>query len=122
MSRTFPQLAILVLVFLTIAPAQGFNLGFLQDSPASYLKDEDIEMFLDAAQQALASERDGVDIWWDNPKTGNNGSVTPIRSFQQDGRPCKRLRVATFAGERSGTSEFTFCQAAEGGWAPVTSR
>lgn len=119
MTRIHRTLLLALALMLASVNAEGFNLSFLQDAPVSHLNDEDIDLLLQAADEALEGGEDGTDTWWENPRTGSNGSVTPVRSFEHNGLACRLARIATFAGGRSGTSELRFCKTAEGKWVVV---
>jgi surface antigen len=55
------------------------------------LSKQDLDQLNEAADKA-ASEPIGTQEVWDNPSTGNRGTVQLVKELQQDGMRCLRLR------------------------------
>ncbi|WP_269750817.1 hypothetical protein [Candidatus Burkholderia verschuerenii] len=66
--------------------ASAANLGFLNNTPITYMKQRDLQALNDAAQTALNTKQDGEAMDWSNKGAGNtvpiNGTITPHDSFR----------------------------------------
>jgi len=96
--------------------ASGFDLSFLKGSPIAAFSEEDRNILVNAFRQAMASNEDGEISEWNNPDTGNRGSIKVLKTTTRDDRPCRKARFENQAGKNIGRSEFFFCQAADGSW------
>jgi surface antigen len=93
------------------------GLGFLHDAPVGYFTAEDFSMMQVATSAVLSSTDRGATKSWQNPATGNSGSITLLASFTStEGRDCKRLRVENHTPEISGSSTVKVCRFPDGGW------
>ena len=72
--------------------------------------------------QALERAPDGQAITWDNPTTGNRYSVIPYETYrQEDGRYCRKYRVAVNAGSSTKYYGDTACRTGAGVWETLPS-
>jgi hypothetical protein len=93
------------------------GLGFLHDAPVGYFTSEDFALMQTATSSVLSSTDRRVTKAWQNPATGNSGSITLLASFTStEGRDCKRLRLENHAAEISGSSTVKVCHFPDGGW------
>jgi surface antigen len=93
------------------------GLGFLHDAPVGYFTSEDFALMQTATSSVLSSTDRGATKTWQNPATGNSGSITLLASFTStEGRDCKRLRVENHTTEISGSSTVKVCRFPDGGW------
>lgn len=84
--------------------------------PMQDFEGEDTELFLAAVRQAV-ERPDGSTVKWSNPDTGNHGTVTPLRSGERDGRPCRLLEIENITGRgRTNTLRYLFCRQPGGSW------
>ena len=69
----------------------------------------------------------GATMKWKNPKSRNEGKMSVVREFQEEGVTCKELREEIWA-KREKTHDFNlvFCHQADGEWVkrgdPVVNR
>ncbi|SAL00564.1 hypothetical protein AWB80_07900 [Caballeronia pedi] len=102
------------------AAASAANLGFLNDTPISYMKQRDLQALNSAAQVALNTKKDGESLDWDNKGTGNTvpikGTVTPQNSFESDGLKCRKLTLVAEAKGQTQTWTPSACKASDGKW------
>lgn len=71
------------------------------------------------AQQAHVQALDtGQRIAWDNPKNGDHGSVTPLRSGTntETGRVCREFQTTVVVGGKQQQAYGTACQQSDGSW------
>ena len=74
-----------------------------------------------AAQDALEYQRSGTAAAWTNPDNGNEGTVTPVRTYQRnDGSYCRDFtQTITVDGEFEEASG-TACRQADGTWRMIS--
>ncbi len=80
------------------------------------LDDRDKQMATQAATQAFNDNRNGQESVWNNPSSGNSGSVTPTRTFQQNGQYCREYKQTITVGGQPQTAYGTACRQADGTW------
>ena len=102
--------------FLIHGSAGAVNLFWLDTAPVRHFSDKDWEMATRAADEALASRKDGETVAWKNAESGHSGEVMVTRTLQRDGRSCRNLAIENRAGGKSGSSEFLFCVQPDGQW------
>lgn len=80
--------------------------------------DPDEEYVGPLINQALESERTGVEVPWTNPATGSSGTIVVERTFYRDPRtPCRDYRrTIERAGGPTVTIEGTGCRIGSGRW------
>lgn len=66
--------------------------------------------------RSLETVRTGVNTSWENPDTGNQYSVTPTRTYDADGGPCREYTVDAVVDGRNQTVYGTACRQADGSW------
>ena len=81
------------------------------------LDDRDKRMAAQAAQDAFENGRTGEVRVWNNPDSGNSGSITPTKTYQiANGQYCRRYtQEITIGGEKHETHG-TACRNADGVW------
>ena len=100
-----------------IGSASGANLNFLDKSPISYFRGDDMELMRQNAQKALDDPAANAKQSWSNPKTGASGFAQVRSQFTgSDGAPCKRLRIWNNAGGLKGDATYTVCKYPDKGW------
>ena len=110
-----------ILLVLAAAPAAAQNwVGLLKNGPAERFDEEDLRLFMDTAQKALAEGKDDETLSWENPKTRARGDITVLRSFAWKTNPCKEVRIRNQAQGRKGDVNFGMCQV-EGKWRLLSS-
>ncbi|MDE1183755.1 RT0821/Lpp0805 family surface protein [Paraburkholderia sp.] len=104
-----------------MAGAQAANLGFLNDTPISYMKQRDVDSIKKAVFAALDSKQDGESVSWDNADTRNSvkidATVTLAGTAKDDARTCRDTTVVLNAKGQSMTLHPKFCKQGSGAWA-----
>jgi surface antigen len=68
-------------------------------------------------QRSLESSPSNQASSWVNPDSGNNGAVTPIRTFKnQDGRYCREYQQVVRVGGDEQQAYGTACRQSDGSW------
>lgn len=112
-------LAIVVSGLALCPPAGAFNTQFLDDAPIARFNNKDIEIWLDALTNTLENGEDGVEVKWENPKTGHNGTLTPLNKKTHDGMDCRDVDIRNFAGDFTGRAIHLMCRK-DGKWLAIT--
>jgi surface antigen len=81
------------------------------------LDDRDKQMAMEAANRAFEGNPSGQAAVWNNPQSGNSGSVTPTKTYQlASGQYCREYtQNITIGGEQHQTYG-TACRQADGTW------
>lgn len=84
------------------------------------LEEEDVKMAAAAKQNALETRRDGEPTTWRNVKTGNSGSITPVRTYvTENGVFCRDYREVVSIGVDKGEATSTGCRTSPKSWTSV---
>ncbi len=87
----------------------GSNLG-------AHLTEADKDYYNQASQQAYEAPV-GETITWDNPETGNSGTVTPTRTGQSSsGAYCREFQQTITIDGKTERAYGTACQQPDGSW------
>ncbi|QYZ64875.1 MAG: hypothetical protein OI74_11965 [Gammaproteobacteria bacterium (ex Lamellibrachia satsuma)] len=111
-----PTITLCILLGSICQPAQALELRWLQYSPVRYFTDKDWDMMKETARELFNSGKDGDSAAWENPESGNQGSLKALSTMEKGGTTCREAEITNQAGKRSGTSRFTFCRQADGTW------
>lgn len=85
----------------------------------------DIGKSLDKADQTYANQANsraqyapvGETVSWNNPQSGNYGTITPTRDgYSSSGRYCREYQQTVTVGGRNQTAYGQACQAPDGSW------
>lgn len=109
-----------LLIAVGTSVAHAANLGFLHDTPASYMKSADYDSLTRAVRAAVAAKADGEAGTWNNDGTRNatriDSTITPIRTDKDGDRTCRTMEVVVNAKGQSMTLRPRFCRTGEGAW------
>ena len=99
----------------------GMLLGGLAGSAiGDSLDQRDREIAAQAAQRSLESERANTTTAWNNPDSGNSGSFTPTRTFQNaQGNYCREYQQEVTVGGKTEQLFGTACREADGNWRTI---
>jgi surface antigen len=74
-----------------------------------------------AAQKALETAPSGKSVAWRNPDSGNNGTVTPVRTYQSpSGQYCREYQQDITVGGQMHEAYGTACRQPDGSWKIVS--
>lgn len=97
----------------------GATLGgaLLGGAAGHYLDNRDKQMATQAAQKAFESSQTGQPTVWNNPDTGNSGSITPTRTYQlANGTYCRQYQQTIVVGGQEQQAYGTACRQPDGTW------
>ena len=91
--------------------------GLLGGAIGNRLDQRDKEMAMQAANNAFESSRTGEASTWQNPDSGNSGTVTPTRTYQEAGGGyCREYQQEIIVGGEPHKSYGTACRQPDGSW------
>ena len=94
--------------------------GLLGSEIGASLDNADRGLLANANQQAQSAPI-GQEISWNNPDSGNYGSVTPVRDGSDTaGRYCREYQQTIYVGGQQETGYGTACQMPDGSWQVVS--
>lgn len=81
------------------------------------LDEKDKRMAQQAAHEAFETAQTGSSVGWQNPDSGNSGSVTPTRTYQlANGQYCRQYRQDIQIGNETHQDTGTACRQVDGTW------
>jgi len=81
------------------------------------MDDRDKKMAVQAANQAFEHNATGQSTVWNNPDTGNSGSVTPTKTYQlATGQYCRQYTQTIMIGGEQHQTYGTACRQGDGTW------
>lgn len=84
---------------------------------AKQITEKDIELMLGAGNKAFKSGKADRERTWENPESGNSGSITIVRFFELSGLECIEARVQINNGRRQIHDKLNeFCRNDDGQW------
>jgi surface antigen len=109
------------LVLLAAGPvAHAANLGFLNDTPASWMKQADYDSLAHAVRDAIANTPDGQTANWNNDGLRNavkiDATITPNKAETDGDKTCRAAAVVVNAKGQSMTLQPQFCRVGNGAW------
>lgn len=100
-----------------IAIGAGVLLGALVGSDIGRSLDRADMLALDRANSRAHSAPIGETVTWNNPDSGNYGSVTPVRDgYSSAGRYCREYQQTIIVGGSEEKAFGTACQQPDGSW------
>ena len=81
------------------------------------LDTKDKQMAAQAATMAFEQNRSGQPSAWNNPDSGNHGSITPTHTYQlATGQYCREYTQDVWIGNEKQQTSGTACRQADGTW------
>ena len=103
------------------ATGAGVVLGGLIGSEIGRSLDNADRAMLGQANQRAQTAPIGESVSWNNPDSGNYGTVTPTREGESSyGRYCREFEQTIYVGGRQETAVGTACQNSDGTWEVVS--
>lgn len=78
---------------------------------------QDRSLYSQAAQRSFENSPSGTPVSWNNPDSGNYGTVTPIKTFQNtQGMYCREYSQTIVVGGKKQAAYGTACRQPDGEW------
>lgn len=91
--------------------------GLLGNEVGRRLTCSDQEQISSTTQTALEEQPTGEQIAWNNPDSGNSGTVTPTKTWQRaDGTYCREFQQTILVDGQSEQAYGTACRQPDGAW------
>jgi surface antigen len=90
--------------------------AFLGKSVGDSLDDLDRIKMQQTSQVALERIPDGQVSGWQNPNSGNSGTITPTRTFQEAGTYCREYQQTVVINGQQQTAYGCACRQPDGSW------
>ena len=103
------------------AAAGALNGGLLGNQIGKSMDRDDIAAAEQTNQKAMETNSTGQSSTWNNPNSGNSGSVTPTTNayVAQGGETCRDFQQTVSASGSSETARGRACKQADGSWKVV---
>ncbi len=100
-----------------VATGIGALAGALVGGQIGKTMDEyDKQMLVKSSRQALEYSPSGNSVEWNNPDSGNHGSITPTKTFKESGQYCREyIQEVTIGGEKQ-KAYGKACRQPDGSW------
>lgn len=102
----------------TVATIAGTLIGAgIGRSIGGSLDQADLAAYNNASQRALETGQPGQTLPWNNPQSGNYGTVTPSKYYQNaSGQYCREYSQTITVGGRTEKGYGTACRQPDGSW------
>lgn len=102
----------------TVATIGGALLGgFAGNQLSTDLNCEDKDRIYQSTQSSLEHKRSGEGITWNNPDSGNRGSVTPTNTFKNEyGQNCRQFQQKIYTNDTPEVASGVACRQPNGRW------
>jgi len=118
--RTLRALSAGLLVTIGMGSAHASNLGFLQNTPMSFMNQADYDSLTRAVRVAVSTKADGESMTWSNEGSRNavriNSTITPSNTQTEGNKTCRDTEIVINAKGQSMTLHPRFCRMGEGAW------
>lgn len=95
--------------------------GALGRSIGGSLDRADMAYYNQASQQALNTGQNGQTLPWNNPQSGNSGTITPTNYYQNPtGQYCREYNQTINVGGKTEKGYGTACRQPDGSWQIVS--
>ena len=108
----------LALTVVAASMAQAQWLGPAWETTTA-LTSEDMEMMRTTVQRDIHGKPVNTAATWQNPASGNSGTITLLKKLTQKGKPCEQIGYQIRAARPAGNVEryvFTSCLQPDGRW------
>lgn len=105
-----------------VGVAAGTLLGaFIGNSIGSSLDKADQTYANQAANRAFETAPSGQAVGWQNPDSGNNGTIVPKPAYQKsNGQYCREFQQSVTVGGKTQSAYGTACRQPDGSWQIVS--
>jgi len=118
--HTLNTLSAALLVTIGTSSAHAANLGFLNNTPMSFMNQADYSSLQNAVRDAVEHKEDGESTTWTNEGSRNSvrvdSTITPSNTRKEGDKTCRDTEVVINAKGQSMTLRPHFCRVGEGAW------
>ncbi len=100
-----------------VAVGVGALAGALIGGQIGKTMDEyDKQMLQKSSHQALEFSPSGSSVAWNNPDSGNHGSITPTKTYRESGQQCREYQQEVVIGGQKQKAYGKACRQSDGQW------
>ncbi|TDG09681.1 hypothetical protein E1N52_07825 [Paraburkholderia guartelaensis] len=118
--HTLSALGAALFVAVGMGSAHAANLGFLNNTPMSFMTQADYNSLQNAVRDAVEHKADGESASWSNEGSRNGtritSTITPSNTQKEGDKTCRDTEVVINAKGQSMTLRPHFCRTGEGAW------
>ncbi len=105
-----------------VATAAGALIGaFVGNQVGQSLDNADKQYAYRAEQDALEHTPTGNEVSWNNPDSGNSGTIKPVQTYQtSEGRYCREYTHTVYVGGKEQDAYGRACRQPDGSWEVVS--
>lgn len=107
---------VLLLVSSTPGVLWGSNWQWMKDTEVRSFSEQDWVLLDKTITQMLVQGSDGDTQQWQNPQTGNSGSVQIQDTRETAAGTCRNLLISNNSEPGSGTTRLNYCRQPDGQW------
>lgn len=119
-TRILSGLGAALLFAVGASVADAANLGFLHDTPASYMNQADYTSLTKAVRAAVDEKQDGESTTWTNEGTRNgvkiDATITATSTDKDGDNTCRTMQVAVTEKQQTMTLRPRFCRQGTAAW------
>ncbi len=110
-----------MIISFLVTSTQALAGHWLETSPAAFFDENDWAMFRSTIREHLDNGEDGTSKTWKNSESGNNGTITVINSYKENGTTCRKTVIENHVESRqlSGKGVYRLCKQPDGKWKVV---
>ena len=91
--------------------------GLVGNQVGKALTCQDQQQVVHTTQQSLETQKSGTTVAWNNPDSGNSGTVTPVRTYQaSSGQYCREFEQTVTVSGKTEKGYGTACRKEDGSW------
>jgi surface antigen len=90
--------------------------GLVGNQVGGYMDEQDKMRMERNANSSLENAPSGQTSTWKNPDTGNYGTFTPVKTYQQQGQYCREFTQQITVGGKTQEGYGTACRQPDGTW------
>lgn len=109
-------IGVIVLVFLIPGVLWASNWQWMKDTEVKSFNEQDWALLDNTITQMLDQGSDGDKQEWQNPETGNSGSVQVQDTRETTTGTCRNLLISNNSKPESGVTRLDYCRQQDGQW------
>jgi surface antigen len=100
----------------------GALIGGIAGSAIGHQLDKnDKKLIAKASEDALENAKSGKKVKWNNPDSGHEGSITPIKTYESGNRYCREFVQEVIIGGEKSKAYGKACRKPDGQWEIINS-
>jgi len=106
----------IILMFSVPGMLLASNWQWLKDAPVMSFDEQDWKLLQETINQTLNKDSDGDSRQWNNPETGNSGTVQVLDTRDTDTGLCRNLVISNSSKPEKEVTRLNYCRQPDGQW------